>query len=108
VYTNFERLGARLERGILESAERHGIPITINRVVGAFTVFFGEHRVRNYEDAQKTDGQRYARFFHLMLERGIYLPPSKFEAWFLTMAHTDEDVNQTLEAVDESFALMAR
>lgn len=108
VYANFERLGARLEKGILESAERHGIPVTVNRVVGALTVFFGPHRVRNYEDAQKTDGQLYARFFHLMLERGVYLPPSKYEAWFLTMAHTDQDVEQTLEAVDEAFALLAR
>ncbi|OUM86078.1 MAG: glutamate-1-semialdehyde aminotransferase [Bacillus thermozeamaize] len=108
VYQTMDRLGRRLEKGILEAAQRHGIAVTVNRVVGALTLFFGSHPVRNYDDAQRTDGEQYARFFHLMLERGVYLPPSKFEAWFLTLAHTDQDIDDTLQAVDEAFAELAR
>ncbi len=108
VYQTMDRLGKRLEKGILEAANRHGIAVTVNRVGGALTLFFGSHPVRNYEDAQRTDGEQYARFFHLMLKRGVYLPPSKFEAWFLTLAHTDQDIDDTLQAVDEAFGELVR
>ena len=106
VYARMDALGERLEAGILDSARRHDVRITINRVGGAFTVFFGNHRVTNYDDAQRTDGERFAAFFHLLLDRGINTAPSKYEAWFVSAAHTTEDIDRTLGAVDESFKAM--
>lgn len=103
LYENLDRLGAILEEGILKSAKAHGIPITINRLKGALTVYFTTETVINYEQAENTDGEMFAKFFKLMLNEGINLAPSKYEAWFLTISHTDEDVEQTLNAVDRSF-----
>ncbi|MDN8817511.1 aspartate aminotransferase family protein, partial [Staphylococcus aureus] len=84
-------------------AETHGINITVNRLKGALTVYFTNEKVENYEQAENTDGEMFAAFFKLMLERGINLAPSKYEAWFITTAHTEEDIKATLKAVDDSF-----
>lgn len=92
----------------LASASKHGLPVKINRLKGAFTVFFTDEEITNYDQAENTDGEMFSRFFKLMLDRGINLAPSKFEAWFLTIAHTDEDIEKTLDAVDDSFAEMAK
>jgi glutamate-1-semialdehyde 2,1-aminomutase len=75
-----------------------GIPATINRTESLFSVFFTDQPVRNHADARRADHGRYARFFHAMLEAGVYLPPSGYEAWFLGTAHTDEDVERTVAA----------
>ncbi|MBN9656402.1 glutamate-1-semialdehyde 2,1-aminomutase [Halobacillus sp. GSS1] len=107
VYEEMDRLGARLEKGILEHAEEHGVEIQINRLKGALTVYFTDEKVENYEQAENTDGDRFARFFKLMLAEGINLAPSKYEAWFLTTAHTNEDIDQTLTAVEKTFRIMA-
>ncbi|WP_350346620.1 glutamate-1-semialdehyde 2,1-aminomutase [Heyndrickxia faecalis] len=104
VYENLDRLGAMLEKGILEAAEKHGVTITINRVVGAFTVYFTGEKVENYKQAEKSDGELFGKFFKLMLEQGINLAPSKYEAWFLTTAHTEEDIAETIKAVDHAFS----
>ena len=63
-----------------------------------------DEKVVNYEQAEATDGETFARFFKLMLEQGINLAPSKYEAWFLTTEHTEEDIRKTLEAVDTAFS----
>ncbi|MBX0359105.1 glutamate-1-semialdehyde 2,1-aminomutase [Halobacillus sp. Nhm2S1] len=107
VYEEMDRLGGRLEKGIMERADEHGIQIQINRLKGALTVYFTDEKVENYEQAENTDGEQFARFFKLMLAEGINLAPSKYEAWFLTTAHTDEDIDQTLTAVDKTFRTMA-
>ncbi|RDI37181.1 glutamate-1-semialdehyde 2,1-aminomutase [Falsibacillus pallidus] len=104
VYEHLDHLGKLLEEGILKSAEKHNIPITINRLKGAFTVYFTDVTVENYEQAEATDGEMFAKFFKLMLHQGINLAPSKYEAWFLTTAHTEEDIKITLEAVDNAFS----
>ncbi|PWI57751.1 glutamate-1-semialdehyde 2,1-aminomutase [Sulfoacidibacillus thermotolerans] len=101
-YEQLERHAQTLEAGIHASANEFGIPHTINRYGGALTLFFGDTPVRSYKDAVATDGNLFAAFFHAMLRRGICLAPSKFEAWFTTVAHTDEDIAQTLDAVRES------
>ncbi|TFE26920.1 glutamate-1-semialdehyde 2,1-aminomutase [Cohnella luojiensis] len=106
-YERMEAMAVRLADGLQSSADRHGVPLTINRIVGAFSTHFCGHPVTNYEEAQGSDGERFARFFRLMLERGIYLAPSKYEAWFLTIAHTDADIDETLVATQESFREMA-
>lgn len=106
VYAKLEQLGATLAGGIVESAARHGIALTLNRIGGAFSTHFCDHPVTNYDEAQDTDGERFADFFRLMLEQGINLAPSKYEAWFTTIAHTEEDIAQTLDAVDHAFKIM--
>jgi glutamate-1-semialdehyde 2,1-aminomutase len=107
VYDRMERLAARLADGLQESASRHRIPLTINRIIGAFSTHFCSHPVTNYDEAQGADGERFTRFFRLMLDRGIYLAPSKYEAWFLTTEHTDKDIDETLTAAEEAFREMA-
>lgn len=103
VYEQLDRFGAKLEEGILSLAQKHGIQMTINRLGGALTLYFTDQTIENYEQAEATDGVMFGKFFKLMLERGINLAPSKYEAWFLTIAHTKKDVEETLQAVDESF-----
>lgn len=103
VYEYLDRLGRMLEEGILAAAKEFNIPITINRLKGALTVFFTTEKVENYVQAENTDGEMFAKFFKLMLEQGINLAPSKYEAWFITIAHTEEDINATLHAVQNAF-----
>lgn len=107
VYERMDRLGKRLSEAILAAATAVAEPVTLNRIGGAFTVFFGSHPVCNYEDAQRTDSGRFAAFFHALLDRGICTAPSKYEAWFVSAAHTDEDIDVTIAAVKESFSEIA-
>lgn len=107
IYEEMDRLGGLLEEGILRLARKHGIHMTINRLVGALTLFFTDVTVENYEQAEATDGEMFGRFFKEMLNNGINLAPSKYEAWFLTTAHTEADVEETLDAVDRSFEVLA-
>ncbi|GKV69625.1 glutamate-1-semialdehyde 2,1-aminomutase 1 [Sporosarcina sp. NCCP-2716] len=104
LYSELDRLGAMLETGIHEAAEKHGVPITINRKGGALTVFFTDETIVNYDQAEATDGERFGKFFKLMLKNGVNLAPSKYEAWFITSAHTEKDIEDTLAAVDAAFA----
>ncbi|MDR7077241.1 glutamate-1-semialdehyde 2,1-aminomutase [Neobacillus niacini] len=106
IYDYLDRLGALLEEGILKAAKEHDIQITINRLKGAFTVYFTNEKIENYEQAENTDGEMFGRFFKLMLQQGINLAPSKYEAWFLTIAHTEEDIEATLHAVNNAFSLL--
>lgn len=104
VYEKMDALGRQLEEGILKAAEEHGVTITVNRLKGALTIYFTDQKVRNYEQAEATDGEVFGRFFKLMLEGGINLAPSKYEAWFLTTEHTEEDVKASIEAVRNAFS----
>ena len=104
VYERLDQLGAMLEEGILTHAKKHQVDITVNRLKGALTIYFTTETIVNYEQAENTDGEMFARFFKLMLAQGINLAPSKYEAWFLTIAHTEKDISETLQAVDHAFA----
>ncbi|KPN12751.1 glutamate-1-semialdehyde aminotransferase [Bacillus australimaris] len=104
VYERLDQLGAMLEEGILAHAQKHQVDITVNRLKGALTIYFTKETIVNYKQAENTDGEMFARFFKLMLAQGINLAPSKYEAWFLTIAHTEKDISETLEAVDHAFA----
>lgn len=106
IYEELDRLGKKLADGISRAANQHGIEITINRLKGALTVYFTNKTVRNFADAQATDSEKFGQFFHLMLEQGINLAPSKYEAWFLTITHTDKEIDETLVAVESAFAKM--
>lgn len=107
VYEEMERLTIKLTDGIKAAADRNRIPLTINRIRGSFSTHFCDHPVTNYEEAQDTDGEAFASFFRHMLNRGVHLAPSKYEAWFLTTAHTDADIDATIEAAEQSFKAMA-
>jgi glutamate-1-semialdehyde 2,1-aminomutase len=99
----FRRLTARtslLAAGLSEILKRRKIPGTVNAVGSMWTIYFGVPSVTTVADARAADRDRYARFFHGMLERGVYLPPSAFESAFLSDAHTDADIDRTLEAAD--------
>jgi glutamate-1-semialdehyde 2,1-aminomutase len=106
VYQDLEKKTSYLTEAISEKAEESGIPITINRGTGMFTLFFTAGPVRDYRTAKTSDTKRFAQFFIEMMEQGIYLPPSQFEAWFISLAHTQKDLNQTIEACDTAFKKM--
>ncbi len=97
-YRYLERLAGRLQNGLARAATKAGVAMTSNRVGSMMTAFFRSGDVTNYTDAAASDTERYARFFHGMLERGVYLAPSQFEALFVSLAHTEEDVDTTIAA----------
>ena len=107
LYEKLDELGAMLEKGILEQATKHNIDITLNRLKGALTVYFTTNTIEDYDAAQDTDGEMFGKFFKLMLQEGVNLAPSKYEAWFLTTEHTKEDIKYTIEAVGRAFAALA-
>lgn len=108
-YEHLEKLGAQLEKGIHRAAQESEVPfpIQVNRVGGALALYFSDKPIHEYTAVQQSDGDQFAEFHQLMLEQGIYLAPSKYEAWFLTLAHTEEDVAMTIDAVKTSFKQMA-
>lgn len=106
VYDRLDKLASSLADGLDAAARKHGIALTINRIRGALSTHFCDHPVTDYDEAQDTDGEQFARFFRLMLEQGICLAPSKYEAWFMTTAHTEEDIAVTLHAAERAFAVM--
>ncbi len=104
IYDEMDRLGAMLEEGIRAAAAKHNITMTLNRLKGAMSIYFTDEIVENYEQAENSNGEIFGRFFKLMLSQGVNLAPSKYEAWFLTTEHTEEDVKETIAAVDYAFS----
>ena len=102
VYGRLDALGARLERGLAEAAEKAGVPLAINRVGSMLTAFFCAGPVRDYAGARTADAARYARFFHAMLERGVALAPSQFEAAFVSLAHSEDDIDVAARAAAQA------
>jgi glutamate-1-semialdehyde 2,1-aminomutase len=98
-----EQLAGRLVEGVAQAAQLAEVPVTYNRVGSMFTWFFTPRRVTSWEDAAACETPAFARYFRSMLEAGIYLPPSQFEAVFLSAAHTEQDVEQTVAAAREAF-----
>jgi len=101
-YDRLELLGKRLGDGLLAAATAAGVPAVMNRVGSMLTLFFTKGPVTNYETAKLADTQRFGAFFRKMRDRGVFLPPSQFEAMFVSLAHTDEDVDQIVAAARES------
>lgn len=104
IYERMDKLGEMLENGILEASEKHGVTVTVNRIKGALSVYFTDEKVENYKQAENSDGEMFGKFFKLMLEQGINLAPSKYEAWFITTEHTEQDILETIKAVDYAFS----
>jgi glutamate-1-semialdehyde 2,1-aminomutase len=103
IYKDLEKKTSYLTEAISNSAEENGVALSMNRATGMFTLFFTEGPVRDYRTAKTSDTKRFAQFFIEMMEQGIYLPPSQFEAWFLSLAHTQKDLDKTIEACDSAF-----
>ncbi|HVG28164.1 MAG TPA: glutamate-1-semialdehyde 2,1-aminomutase [Pyrinomonadaceae bacterium] len=104
VYERLERAGARLTAGLSEAARETGVETMTNRVGSMFTGFFTREPVTDWASAARADRDLYGQFFHAMLEEGVYLAPSQFEAAFISLAHTDELLDRTVEAARKAFA----
>ena len=105
-YSELEKKAAKLQGGLADAAAKAGVKIFFSRVGSMFTVFFSDGPVRDYEGALASDTKRYAAFFHAMLDRGVYLPPSQFETAFVSAAHTDDDIAKTVAAAAEAFQVL--
>jgi glutamate-1-semialdehyde 2,1-aminomutase len=103
-FEKLEKLGALLEKGLLDAAAKAGVPVRVNRVGSMFTLFFTDREVVDFEAAKSCDTQRFNRFFHSMLEQGVYWPPSQFEAAFISAAHTEADIDRTAAAAGKALA----
>src|SRR6266581_4547600 len=107
LYDEMTQLARRLVFGLRAELSEAGIPAQINAIGSLSTIFFAPEPVRNYADAKRSDTKRYARFFREMLDRGIFLAPSQFEATFVSAAHTFADIDRTLAAAHESLQAVA-
>ena len=106
-YERLEAITQRLSSGLQEAARQAGVPICGGSISGMFGFFLCPGPVRNFEEAKTTDSARFAKLHRAMLERGVYLAPSSFEAGFTSLAHSDADVEATISAFQEAFALVA-
>lgn len=103
VYDQLEKMAARLENGIAAEAKKRALPLQINRAGSLLTVFFADSAVFNYETARKSDTGVFGKFFQGVQSEGIYWPPSQFEAAFVSLAHTEADIEQTVRAAATAF-----
>ncbi len=105
-YPELDEKGKKLEEGFKFLIDKYGIKATVNRVGSMITVFFTDKQVVDFETAKSSDLETFSKFFRLMLERGVYLAPSQFEASFLSTAHSDSDIDETLNKAEEVFKLL--
>jgi glutamate-1-semialdehyde 2,1-aminomutase (EC 5.4.3.8) len=103
IYRELEEKGARLAAGLQAAAREAGLPVAVNRVGSLLCAFFTGKEVVDYETALSSDTSRYAAFFRKMLDRGVYLAPSQFEAMFISAAHAKEHIDYTIEAAAAAF-----
>jgi glutamate-1-semialdehyde 2,1-aminomutase len=108
LFKEMARRGAMLAAGLADAARDAGVPLQVNAFGSVLTPFFTTSPVRDYASALLSDTTSYAAFFRGMLKRGIYPPPSQFEAWFLSAAHTDRDVRKTIAAAKSAMKEVAR
>jgi glutamate-1-semialdehyde 2,1-aminomutase len=103
VYKKLEERSAAVAEGICKEANRAGIPLIQHRVGSMMTSFFTSEPVVDWNSAKRSDTKRYGQFFHRMLEQGVYLAPSQFEAMFLSTAHSLADIERTIKAARTAF-----
>jgi glutamate-1-semialdehyde 2,1-aminomutase len=108
IYATLESSAADLEAGLAQAARAAGVSVTINRVGSLLSCFFTDKPVRNFDDVRATDIAAFKKFFAEMLRRGVYLAPSAYEAMFVSLAHTKQDIERTIEAAGESFRAVAQ
>jgi glutamate-1-semialdehyde 2,1-aminomutase len=102
-YEKLEASSSMLEAGLADAARAAGVDVTVNRVGSIMSCFFTDREVRNFADVQSTDIERFKKFFSSMLAEGIYLAPSAYEAMFVSLAHSEQDIKKTVEAAQTSF-----
>ena len=107
IYDRLEELSKRLAEGLAKAAKEAGAKVTFNRVGSMMTCFFREGEVTDFASAAASDTERYGTFWREMLARGVYLAPSQFEAAFVSLAHTEEEIDYTIEAAREAFKAVA-
>lgn len=107
-YADLDARAKKLKEGLAAAADAHGVCATINQVGSLLTVFFTDRPVHTYEDAQTSSVDQYRIFFQALLAEGIHLPPSQFECWFISTAHTDADIEKTIQAAEKAFAAVAK
>lgn len=107
VYETVEGKAKLLADGLRAAAEKAGVKVAINHSASLLTVFFTDQPVDSYAAAMRSDTAKFKVFFQSMLHQGIYLPPSQFECWFVSLAHSDEDLAKTLAAAEQAFAAVA-
>jgi len=107
IYAKLDKTAAEVVVGVATAAKDAGVTMCHNRVGSMFTWFFTEGPVTDWTSAAKSDTEAFGRFFRAMLENGIYMPPSQFEAAFLSAAHREHDVQQTIAAAKQAFAMAA-
>jgi glutamate-1-semialdehyde 2,1-aminomutase len=108
LYRKLSAMGAALAGGLADAARDAGVPLQVNALGSMVTPFFASERVRDYRSATTSDTPMFGVFFNAMLERGIYLPPSQYEAWFISGAHGRRDIVKTIEAAREAMKIVAR
>nr|MDQ2938376.1 aminotransferase class III-fold pyridoxal phosphate-dependent enzyme [Acidobacteriota bacterium] len=108
IYEKLESRSATLCDGVAQAAAAAGIKTTTNRVGSMWTCFFTDEPVTNWTTASKSDRQLYGRFFHAMLDEGVYLAPSQFESGFVSIAHTEAIIEQTIEASKKAFQAICK
>jgi len=106
IYPRIDKLSGELVDGVLSAARNAGVPLCANRVGSMFTWFFQQGPVTDWDSASKSNTEAFGKFFRHMLDQGVYLPPSQYEAAFLGAAHTEEDVQRTIAAARLAFAMM--
>lgn len=106
-YQKFDEIAAHLEHIIVEKAKKHNVDIVVNRFGSMINPFFKKGKVANFEDAQGSDTEKFAIFFWEMIKNGIFLPPSQFEAWFLSSALSEKDLEKTEKAIDKAIEAVA-
>ncbi len=104
VYPQLEATAKAVAEGVAAEAARAGVPLTLNRVGSMWTWFFTANEVTNYEQAARSDTAAFGRFHNAMLEQGVWLPPSQFEAAFLSTAHGEAEVAATIAAARVAFS----
>jgi len=107
-YVNLENKNKKLINGLCALAKKHNIDFTGNYVGGMFGFFFTKNKkICNFEDVSNCDKILFEKFFKIMLSKGIYFAPSSFEAGFISIKHSDKDINYTLQCADETFKMMS-
>jgi glutamate-1-semialdehyde 2,1-aminomutase len=105
-YNKLETTSALLEAGLTDAAKDAGVPVTINRISSIMSCFFTDKPVRNFDDVQSTNIRQFKKFFEEMLKQGIYLAPSAYEAMFISLAHTKQDIEKTINAAQKAFRII--